>query len=38
LHWLPVTLDQCPWKEVALIPSYQADLRAAAEKLEEQSK
>ncbi|HEY1718145.1 MAG TPA: hypothetical protein VGH42_07600 [Verrucomicrobiae bacterium] len=36
LHWLPVTLDECPWKEVELIPSYQADLRAAAEKLESQ--
>lgn len=38
LHWVPVTLDECPWIEVELIPSYQADLRAAAEKLESQSK
>jgi hypothetical protein len=38
LHWMPVTLDECPWIEVQLIPSYQDDLRAAAEKLEAQSK
>jgi hypothetical protein len=37
LHWSPVPADKYPWKEVQLIPSYEADLRAAAEKLESQS-
>ena len=37
LHWLPVAVDECPWKEVHLSASYRANLDAAEEKLEEQT-
>ncbi len=33
LHWSSVLTDEYAWQEVDLIPSYQAELRAAAEKL-----
>lgn len=33
LNWSPVPTDDYPWKEVGLTPGYQAELRAAAEKL-----
>jgi hypothetical protein len=32
LHWSPVLQDKYTWQEVELIPSYQAELKAAAEK------
>ncbi len=32
LNWSLVTTDNYPWKEVELIPSYQAELRAAADQ------
>jgi hypothetical protein len=39
LHWSLVPRDDYPWKEVALIPSYRAELEAAARQLEkDQSK
>ena len=34
LNWSPVLTDKYPWKEVLLPPEYQAELHAAAEKLE----
>jgi hypothetical protein len=33
LNWSPVLADKYAWQKVELIPSYQADLKAAAEKL-----
>lgn len=39
LHWSLVPRDHYPWKEVTLIPSYRAELEAAARRLEkDQSK
>ena len=38
LNWSPVTTDKYAWQEVELIPSYQAELQAAAEKLAAHSK
>jgi hypothetical protein len=39
LHWSPVNRDDYPWREVNLIPSYRAELEAAARQLEmDQSK
>ena len=39
LHWSLVPRDDFPWKEVALIPSYRAELEAAARQLrQDQSK
>ena len=37
LNFSSVLLDKYPWREVELIPSYQEELRAAAEKLEANS-
>ena len=37
LNWSPVPTDHYAWKEVDLIPSYQAELRTAAQKLAAQS-
>lgn len=34
LNWSPVLTDKYPWREVKLIPSYQAKLQAAAEKMQ----
>jgi hypothetical protein len=33
LHWSPVTTDKFQWQEVKLIPSYDSELHAAADKL-----
>ena len=38
LNWSPVTTDKFVWQEVELTPAYQAELKAAAEKLEAPSK
>ena len=38
LNWSPVTTDEFRWREVDLLPPYQAELRAAAVKLEQTSK
>ena len=38
LNWSPVLTDKYPWQEVDLIPSYREELRAAAEKLEKNSR
>jgi hypothetical protein len=37
LNWSPVLVDKYAWQKVELIPSYQAELKAAAEKLEARS-
>ena len=38
IHFAPVSRDQYAWQEVDLIPSYQAELETAAEKMEAASK
>lgn len=38
LHWSLVTTDKFGWQEVDLIPAYQDELRAAADKLEAAAK
>ncbi len=38
LNWSPVPVDKYAWQEVELIPSYQEQLRVAAEKLAAQAK
>ena len=38
LVWSSVTRDKFPWKEVELIPTYRAELQAAADRMEDKER